>query len=320
MNLYWRVMLVNASVLAAATGLLLFAPVTVSVPVLPQEAVVLCVGLVVMLAANAVLLRIGLAPLHRLMRLMGSVDLLRPAQRLPVAGGGEVAELIRAFNEMLDRLETERGTSAARALSAQEAERRRVARELHDQIGQTLTAVLLDLKRSADRAPAPLRTDLRRTQEAVRESLDEVRRIARQLRPGVLEDLGLVSALGALATEFSACTQLIIDRHFEPDLPQLVPEAELVLYRVAQESLTNIARHAQARRVELAVIRRAGEVVLNIRDDGRGIDKAQEGSGIRGMRERALLAGGRLTIEPVPGGGTEVCLRVPIHGRDGSGR
>jgi two-component system, NarL family, sensor histidine kinase UhpB len=313
-SLFWRIMLLNASVLVAATALLLFAPVTVSVPVLPAEALVLLAGLAVMLIANGVLLRVGLAPLDRLTRLMSSVDLLRPGQRLPVSGGGEVAAVVRAFNEMLDRLETERGTSAARALSAQEAERRRIAQELHDEVGQSLTAVLLDLKRAADRAPGPLRADLRQTQETTRESLDEVRRIARRLRPGVLEDLGLLSALTALATEFSTHTELAVRRRFEPGLPRLSDEAELVLYRVAQESLTNAARHADARHVELALTRHADAVVLSVRDDGRGIGHTREGAGIRGMHERALLVGARLSIESGPAGGTEVRLRVPVHG------
>jgi two-component system sensor histidine kinase UhpB len=320
-SLFWRLMLLNASVLVAATALLLFAPVTVSVPVLPAEALVLLAGLVVMLVANGVLLRIGLAPLDRLTRLMTRVDLLRPGQRLAVTGGGEVAALIRTFNEMLDRLEGERSASAARALSAQEAERRRIAQELHDEVGQSLTAVLLDLKRAADRAPEPLRADLLHTQETIRQSLDEVRRIARRLRPGVLEDLGLLSALTALATEFTSHTELAVQPRFDPGLPRLSDEAELVLYRVAQESLTNTARHAGARHVDLALTRHDDAVVLSIRDDGRGIGHSGEGAGIRGMRERALLVGARLAIEPGPAGGTEVRLQVPVtDGQDRSAR
>jgi two-component system sensor histidine kinase UhpB len=321
MSLFWRIMLLNASVLVAAAALLLFAPITVSVPVRPSEALLVLAGLAATLVANAVLLRVGLTPLDRLTHLMTRIDLLRPGQRLPVTGRGDVADLVRTFNEMLDRLETERGTSAARALSAQEAERRRIAQELHDEIGQSLTAVLLDLKRAADRAGEPLRIDLRQTQETIRESLDEVRRIASRLRPGVLEDLGLLSALTALATEFSTHTELAVQRRFDPGLPQLSPEAELVLYRVAQESLTNTARHAAAQHVELALARHGDAVVLTVRDDGRGIEHLHEGAGIRGMRERALLVGARLEVEPAPAGGTEVSLQVPIRdGRDRSTR
>ena len=159
MSLFWRIFLLNAVVLTTATILLLLAPVTVSVPVLLTEAVVLVIGFAAMLLANALLLRIGLAPLDRLTRLMTTIDLLRPGQRLPVTGQGGIADLLRAFNEMLDRLEAERGDSNARALSAQEAERRRVAQELHDEVGQSLTAVLLQLKRASDLAPEDLYGD-----------------------------------------------------------------------------------------------------------------------------------------------------------------
>ncbi|MFE9677007.1 HAMP domain-containing sensor histidine kinase [Streptomyces sp. NPDC006259] len=312
MSLFWRIFGLNAVVLGAATALLLWAPVTVSVPVLLTEAAILVGGLIVMLVANAALLRIGLAPLERLTRLMTRVDLLRPGQRLPVAGHGGVAEMIRTFNAMLDRLEAERATSSARALSAQESERQRIAQELHDEVGQSLTAVLLGLKRAADQAPEPLRAELRQVQETTRESLDEVRRLARRLRPGVLEDLGLVSALTALTNDFATHTGLKITRHFAADLPPLDPQTELVLYRVAQEGLTNVARHAEAERIELRLRRTDGAVVLGISDDGRGIGIAREGAGIRGMRERALLVGATLEIDTGTTEGTHVVLSAPL--------
>ncbi len=311
MSLFWRIFGLNALVLGAATALLLWAPVTVSVPVLLTEAVILVGGLAVMLVANAALLRIGLTPLDRLTRLMTRVDLLRPGQRLPVAGHGGVAELIRTFNAMLDRLEAERALSSARALSAQEAERRRIAQELHDEVGQSMTAVLLGLKRAANRAPDSLRPELQQAQEITRESLDEVRRLARRLRPGVLEDLGLISALTALTTDFATHTGLRVTRHFDSPLPSLDPQAELVLYRVAQEGLTNVARHAEAERVELSLRRSAASVVLSISDDGHGSGIFREGAGIRGMRERALLVGATLDIASGAGKGTRVSLSVP---------
>ncbi|MFE2261304.1 sensor histidine kinase [Streptomyces griseosporeus] len=312
MSLFWRIFALNAVVLGAATALLLWAPVTVSVPVLLTEAVILVAGLAVMLVANAALLRLGLAPLDRLTRLMATVDLLRPGQRLTASGGREVAEVIRTFNAMLERLEQERATSSARALLAQEAERRRIAQELHDEVGQSMTAILLGLKRAADAAPAPLREDIEEVREITRESLDEVRRLVRRLRPGVLDDLGLVSALTSLAEDFATHTGLHVARRFDSDLPGLAPETELVLYRVAQESLTNVARHADARRVTVA-LRRAGEsVVLTVTDDGRGIKAPREGAGIRGMRERALFVGAGLEITPAPGSGTRVQLTAPV--------
>ncbi|WP_093613285.1 HAMP domain-containing sensor histidine kinase [Streptomyces indicus] len=336
MSLYWRIFALNAVVLGTATALLLWAPVTVSVPVLLTEAIILVAGLGVMLVANAALLRLGLAPLGRLTKLMTTVDLLRPGQRLPASGGGEVAEVIRSFNAMLERLEQERATSSARALLAQESERRRIAQELHDEVGQTMTAVLLGLKRAADEAPDPLRKELHEAQEITRESLDEVRRLVRRLRPGVLDDLGLVSALTSLTEDFATHTGLRITRSFgtspagtggrplsrgqqgpgaeqgPPGLPALTPETELVLYRVAQESLTNAARHADARKVTVALEHTGEDVVLTVTDDGTGIEAPREGAGIRGMRERALLIGGRLDITPAPGAGTRVRLSTPV--------
>jgi two-component system, NarL family, sensor histidine kinase UhpB len=313
-SLFWRIFGLNVLVLGTATALLLWAPVTVSVPVLFDEAAIVLGGLVVMLVANAVLLRIGLAPLDRLTRMMTTVDLLRPGQRLPVSGHGGVADLIRTFNDMLDRLEAERATSSARALSAQEAERRRIAQELHDEVGQSMTAVLLGLKQVADRAPDGPAGDLRQVQETTRESLDEVRRLARRLRPGVLEDLGLVSALTSLTGDFAVHSGLELESRLAGNLPPLDRDTELVVYRVAQEGLTNAVRHARATRVELTLSRTPGAVLLRIEDDGCGIDPGREGAGIRGMRERALLAGAALEIGSSAAGGTRVSLSVPTIG------
>ncbi|KOU11029.1 histidine kinase [Streptomyces sp. NRRL F-4707] len=311
-SLFWRIFGLNAVVLGFATALLLWAPVTVSVPIVLTEAVVLVVGMGVMLVANGALLRWGLAPLERLTKLMTTVDLLRPGQRLPVAGGGEVPELIRTFNAMLDRLENERATSSARVLLAQEAERRRIAQELHDEVGQSMTAILLVLGRAADDADDPLRDELHQAQEITRECLDEVRRLVRRLRPGVLDDLGLISALSSLTHDFATHTGLRVVRRFDADLPVLDHETELVLYRVAQESLTNAARHADAERLEVGLSGADGAVTLTIADDGRGIEAAHEGAGIRGMRERALLVGADLDITSAPGVGTRIRLTAPL--------
>ncbi|MCZ4513922.1 sensor histidine kinase, partial [Streptomyces sp. ActVer] len=305
MSLYWRIFVLNAAVLVVAV-LLLLGPVTVSTPVLFGEALVLLVGLIVMVIANAVLLRIALAPLARLNRAMATVDLLKPGSRTTATGPGEIAELTTSFNAMLARLEAERATSSGRALSAQEAERQRLARELHDEVGQTLTAVLLQLKHAADRAPRPVRDDLQQAQETTRAGLDEIRRIARRLRPGVLEELGLHSALRALTAEFTT-SRLSATAHITPGLPRLDPATELVLYRVAQEGLTNTARHTQVTRVEVHL--RAlpdARVGLLVRDNGQGIGAAPEGAGISGMRERALLIGAEFRIGQGPHDGTGV--------------
>ncbi|MEV0641691.1 sensor histidine kinase [Streptomyces sp. NPDC050619] len=309
-SLFWRIFSLNAVGLIAAAALLL-GPVTVSTPVLPGEALAVVGGLVALLAGNALVLRVGLAPLQRLGRAMATADLLRPGARAPVAGPAEAAELITTYNTMLDRLEAERAAGAARALSAQERERHRVARELHDEVGQTLTAVLLQLKRVADRVPEELRDEVGQAQEATRAGLDEIRRIARRLRPGVLEELGLASALRSLAAEFTT-HGLTVRHHIPGDLPGLSAESELVLYRVAQEGLTNTARHAAADRAEVRLRPVTDGVELLVRDNGKGLAGAPEGSGISGMRERALLIGAALALEPAPGrSGTDVRLRIP---------
>ncbi|MBD0418591.1 HAMP domain-containing sensor histidine kinase [Streptomyces sp. TRM S81-3] len=309
-SLFWRIFSLNAAGLVAATALLL-GPVTVSTPVLPGEALVLLGGLAALLAGNALVLRIGLTPLHRLGRAMATADLLRPGARPAVSGPAEAAELIATYNTMLDRLQAERTAGAGRALHAQERERHRIARELHDEVGQTLTAVLLQLKRVADRVPGELREDVALAQEATRAGLDEIRRIARRLRPGVLEELGLASALRALAAEYTH-HGLTVRHQVSGDLPPLSPEAELVIYRVAQEGLTNTARHAAADRADLSLRPAPGGVELLVRDNGTGLGGAPEGAGIRGMRERALLIGAEIHIEPAPGRGTGIRLRVPV--------
>jgi two-component system sensor histidine kinase UhpB len=310
--LFWRLFLLNALVFVAGAGVLVLSPATVSTPVTITEVSVLAAGMALLMAVNAALLRTSLRPLDGLTALMKRVDLLRPGERLAVRGSGDLAHLIRTFNDMLDRLETERGESSAQALAAQESERQRIAQELHDEIGQSLTAVLLGLKRIVDRAPDDLRDELRTVQELIRGTLDEVRQVARRLRPGVLEDLGLLSAMNALATDFSQASNAPITRRLDQHLPALGKNAELVIYRIAQESLTNIARHASASRIELALTRGPTSVILRITDDGRGLGGSAEGAGIRGMRERAILIGADLTLSPAPAGGTEVCLVVPV--------
>ncbi|WP_327351434.1 HAMP domain-containing sensor histidine kinase [Streptomyces sp. NBC_01304] len=313
MSLFWRIFLFNAAVLLVAATLLLLGPATVSTPVLFHEVLIAGAGLTVMLGTNAALFRVSLTPLQRLTRAMTTTDLLRPGRRLQVTGQGEIADLIGTFNTMLDRLEAERAASSSLVLSAQEAERRRIAQELHDEVGQTLTVVLLDLKRVADQVPEALRKDLHRVQETTRAGLDEIRWIARGLRPGVLDELGLTSALTALSNEITAHADFTIRRRYATDLPDLGEQVELVLYRIAQESLTNAARHSRAAQVDVTLSRTSHGVELLVADDGQGVGRVPEGSGIRGMRERALLVGGEFTIGPAPGGGTRVRMNVPLE-------
>jgi two-component system, NarL family, sensor histidine kinase UhpB len=312
MTLLWRVFASNAAVLVIATLVLVLTPLTVSFPIALTEAVVVAAGLALMLGIDLVLLRHAFAPLGRLTAFMRRVDPLRPGERARLeAADPEVSELTRAFNEMIDRLERERRDSARRALAAQEGERARIARELHDEIGQALTAVVLQLERAARDTEPPVRGEVEEAREAVRESLEEVREIARRLRPEALDDLGLGSALAALTLDVSRRTGLRIERRIEPGLPALAPEEELVVYRVAQEGLTNVARHADAQNAWVTLGSRDGRVSLEVRDDGQGFDPNQEtGAGLRGMRERAVLVGAELDVDSSQGSGTAVRLTV----------
>jgi two-component system, NarL family, sensor histidine kinase UhpB len=309
--LYWRVFAVNASLLTAIAVLLIATPVTISFPIGLTEAIIVVIGLLVTIVVNAVLLRRAFAPLGLLAKRMEMVDLLRPGQRLRVLRHDEVGRVVVAFNRMLDRLEQERQESARRVLAAQEAERVGIARDLHDEVGQVLTGVLLQLNSIAETAPEH-RGDLDEARQSVRRALDEVRRISSELRPEMLEHLGLVSALTELATTFARVAGVRVDRDFATSLPKLEPEVELAVYRIAQESLTNIVRHAEASRVTITLDSSHDSVVLRVVDDGRGFggDPVEHG-GLRSMRERALLVGGALAIKGAPDGGVEIRLEVP---------
>jgi two-component system sensor histidine kinase UhpB len=297
-----------AALVGLATAALMLAPITVSVPITFWQAVVLLAGLAVLLVLYGLLLRQALAPLGALTRLMRRVDPLAPGQRIEIeAPQEEVAALAAAFNDMLDRLEDERRESARRALAAQEAERRRIARELHDEIGQTLTGLLLRSEALVKRAPAELRGDLEGLRDAARQGAEDARGIARRLRPEALDELGLVSALAALAARAGIPVEPELDAGVALDA-----EEELVVYRVAQEGLTNVVRHSGATRARLVLRATADGVTLIVGDDGAGLppDAAERGSGIRGMRERAVLIGARLSVERTADG-TEARLDIP---------
>jgi two-component system sensor histidine kinase UhpB len=184
-------------------------------------------------------------------------------------------------------------------------------------VGQTLTAVLLQLSRLEQRVSDDLSGELREAQEAARASLEDVRRIATELRPETLDDLGLASALAALGDGFGQRAGLRVERSIQSDLPQLDGESELVVYRVAQEALTNVARHAGSQAARLTLTSDGEQLTLTVRDYGRGLpsEYVPDGTGARGMRERAGLIGAALTIgRPREGAGTELRLDVPLRG------
>jgi two-component system, NarL family, sensor histidine kinase UhpB len=313
--LLWLVFLTNALVLAVGLLLLALTPITVHSPIEAWQFALLFAGFLVLLLLNVVLLRRVLAPLINLTGAMSSVDPDRPGRRLSDVElrSVEGQALAHAFNAMLDRLENARHEATRTALAAQEAERLRVARELHDEIGQTLTAVAIQAGGAAH-GDSELAQALREVADGVRESLDEVRRIARELRPEALDDLGLVNALIGLATRIGAQGGPRVRRDLQSQLPPLSPDVELVIYRVAQEGLTNALRHSGASEVTVSLRADAEDVTLAVKDDGEGLpaELPRESSGIAGMRERALLVGGMLALASVPGQGTEVRLTIPI--------
>ena len=316
MSLFRRTVAVNAAVLVIAALLLALSPATVSATVSAQEWIVLAAGTMLVIALNVLLLRRVFGPLERLEETMERIDPLKPGRRIGVADpDDEIARLGKAFNAMLDRLEHERADSGRRAVRAQEAERARVARELHDEVGQLLTGVVLQLEGLGATVAPPRRGDVAEIQDAVREGVRSVREIAQGLRPPTLDEFGLRASLVALAVGFGERSGLRVLHHIDEDLPVLDRETELAVYRVAQEAMTNVARHAGADNVELALERRDGAVVLTVRDDGRGFDARhlRTAAGVAGMRERALLVGGNLDISASPAKGTDVRLQVPVR-------
>jgi signal transduction histidine kinase len=206
--------------------------------------------------------------------------------------------------------------SMRRVVKAQELERRRLARELHDETGQALTSILLGLKalegKLGDASARASAADLR---ELVVSTLQDVRRLAVELRPSALDDFGLEAALERLTESFAEQTGITVD--FQPALAdeRLPEDVETALYRIVQESLTNVVKHARAQHVSIVLGRKDGAVKAVVEDDGQGFDSTDQngdGFGLIGMRERLALLGGRLEIESSPGGGTTVAAQVPV--------
>jgi two-component system sensor histidine kinase UhpB len=265
---------------------------------------------------NLAVLRRRFTPLERVIEEMEKVDLSRPGANLPpsIDGKAETEEVERielAFLRMMRRLEAERRRAGTVALRAQEEERARLARDLHDEVNQSLTGVLLRLEASRENAPPELEQELSETKALANQAMTELLSLARQLRPTALDDLGLAAAIAGQVKQLEG-------REFETrfmslgNFSDLGEDVQIVVYRVAQEALTNAARHSHARNVEVDLKRREAGVELRVSDDGRGFAFAasEAGLGIAGMRERALLIGADLTIESRPGSGTTVILRV----------
>ena len=318
LSLAWRAGLANAAVLVLLFVLFLVTPVTVHAPVHLTEGLVLAVGFGAMLVVNLLLLKRALSPLSDLGGQMQQIDLREPRRRLSgdETYGPILQSFVETFNAMVDRLAEERRAGARAALAAQERERLRIGRALHDEAGQTLTAIALEVERAASEGSPAQRDQMATLAAQLHATLDEIRRISRDLRPEALDDLGLVNALIALTARADRQSGVRIERRLSGQLPPLPNELDLVIYRVAQEALTNVLRHAQASRCLIMLESNDGEMELRVSDDGIGMSSPSvnaETIGIEGMRERALLANGTLDIESRPGHGTQVTLRVPVE-------
>jgi two-component system sensor histidine kinase UhpB len=313
--LFTQVIALNAALVCIAA---LLAAVLVGLEISETAKVALVVGTAagLSLIVNMALLRARFAPLEHLIEEMEKVDLSRPGANLPpsIDGRGETEEVERieaAFIRMMRRLEAKRRRAGSAALSAQEEERARVARDLHDEVNQSLTGVLLRLEAAREMAPPDLEEELSETKALANQAMEELLTVARQLRPTALDDLGLKAAIAGQVDQVAG-GELRASLSAEGDFSDLPGDVQLVVYRVAQEALTNAARHSGAARIEVSLRRRGPGVELEVSDDGTGFafSEAEGGLGLPGMRERALLVGGEVVIESRPGHGTTVRLRV----------
>jgi two-component system, NarL family, sensor histidine kinase UhpB len=278
-----------------------------------REALVFGLAMIATLLGNWLLLHRRFGPLDELISDMERIDLGVPRQpALPSTAlqSEEVTRLQAAFARMIARLESERRQAGRAAIQAQERERRRIAQDLHDEVNQALTAVSLRLQASIEQAPAGLREELLETKRLSSQAMEELLAIARHLRPAVLDDHGLLAALQSQVNDFADQTGIQASFTATGTPGPLTPEQQLVLYRVTQESLTNIAQHADARAVAVTLSFTPAPA-LAIADDGVGFGTLREGGlGLSGMRERALLVGGDLSVRSSPGDGTVVELRL----------
>ena len=315
-TLLTQVLLVNLLLIAAAV-------IAASIASNPENSLrdsasiglVLGFALAATVAVNIWLLSRRFEPLQRLVTEMQTADLSKPPEPPAVTEGPvEVVSLERSFHAMLERLEAERRGAANAALSAQERERERIARDLHDEVNQALTALLLRLAAVRRQAPDPeVAAELAEIGSLISRAMSELLDLARGLRPTTLDDLGLKAALATLVEEVEREAGIAAGFEAEGELDGVPDDVQLVTYRVAQEAVTNVIQHADAGHLRVRLIGAAdGAIELRVSDDGNGYagGRSNERLGIAGMRERALLCGGELTVESEPGAGTRVTLQA----------
>jgi two-component system sensor histidine kinase UhpB len=275
---------------------------------------VLAMAIILSLCVNLWMLQRRFGPLERLIQRIERVDPAEPATfELEGDPVEEIDRLGGSFKRLLDRVEDERRQSGQLVLRAQEEERRRLARDLHDEVNQALTAILLRLEALAHDAPPERAAEVAELKRLVCQAMDELLNLARHLRPTALDDHGLVPAIDAQLKRFAARTGVEARLDTRGDPAGLDDDEQIAIYRVAQEALANVGRHSGASCVEVALAAGDGGAQLRVRDDGRGFDPGASrngGLGLKGMAERARLVGGELDVRSAPGGGTSVTLRI----------
>jgi len=276
----------------------------------------LAITIVLALLVNMAMLRRRFGPLERLIERVEAIDPADPQAFDPPPEARSVEEIDRlatSFCKLLDRIEVERRRSGRLVLRAQEEERKRVARDLHDEVNQALTAILLRLEALSHDAPDRLAGDIGEVKGLTNQAMDELLTLARQLRPTALDDHGLVPAIDGQVRRFEEQTGIRAGFEARGDAFGLGEDQQVVVFRVAQEALSNVARHSGATRVAVGLRASGnGAVELSVRDDGRGFAPAAAsgGLGLSGMAERARLLSGDLEIESAPGEGAAVTLRL----------
>lgn len=303
-----NVLLVTAAMAASTVA----ARLDLDVLVERNTFLLLALAILSTLLVNAMVLRRRFEPLERLIDRMEKVDLVSPengAEHNKLRKDSEeVSRLHVAFNRMLNRVAAERRAAGRAVVRGQEQERQRIAQDLHDEVNQALTAIILRLEATSHDAPPALARELVETKRLAGQAMQELLHIARELRPSALDDHGLLAALQAQVRDFGERARIDASFTRHGDVPPLSTEQQLVIYRVTQESLSNVAQHAEASKVSV-VLSFVGRIVLKVTDDGVGLPARRNGGlGVSGMHERALLVGGQLTVDSSPGHGTTVTL------------
>jgi two-component system, NarL family, sensor histidine kinase UhpB len=306
-----NVVLVTLTVFAAS----LAAGLDLSISQQRWQFMVLALVIVLTFCVNLWMLQRRFGPLERLIERIERIDPSEPASF--EIGGDPVAEIDRlaeSFRRLLGRVDDERRRSGKLVLRAQEEERRRVARDLHDEVNQALTAILLRLEALAQDSPPERAAEVAELKRLAIQAMDELLNLARQLRPTALDDHGLVPAIESQLRTFSERTGIAARLNTQGRLGDLDEEQQTALYRVTQEALVNAGRHGGATRVQVELEAAGGHTELRVRDDGQGFEpgsRTGHGLGLEGMAERARLVGGELDVRSAPGAGTEITMRVP---------